>query len=327
MMSITKSLFTLLPTVLLAGCLVDDDPAPCNDHLPAIRLGGEWVKRGGGTNVALTSVVWTGSRFVAAGEFDSVLVSDDGVSWEKRPLPASLNDLAWSGSARCPSPSSSLLVGVGDSGIVVTSPDGLDWTARGSGTSNSLHAVGWTGDGFFAVGSAGTILASSDGVEWSLRESGATAVLRDIAWNDSLVVAVGDTILTSPDGAVWTGRETADSGDDKGLKWVSWTGTEFKAWNPWGELFGGYALSSADGISWGSRVPDGSGKLHLVGEQSVSGSGYTDVATEASLTVFPPVGDAPVTQGLGEDFVPLDVAWDGSRLVVVGLDGTIMTLP
>ena len=48
-------------------------------------------------------------------------------------------------------------VGIGD---ILTSPDGVSWTARASGTSNYLNGVTYGNGRFVVVGNFGTILTS-----------------------------------------------------------------------------------------------------------------------------------------------------------------------
>jgi hypothetical protein len=51
-------------------------------------------------------------------------------------------------------------VAVGEGGTILTSPDGVSWTARTSGTSNWLDGVAYGNGLFVAVGDRGTILTS-----------------------------------------------------------------------------------------------------------------------------------------------------------------------
>jgi photosystem II stability/assembly factor-like uncharacterized protein len=55
-------------------------------------------------------------------------------------------------------------VAVGNSGTVLTSPDGINWMQRASGTSRNLAAVafGASSLNFTAVGDYGTIIFSDD---------------------------------------------------------------------------------------------------------------------------------------------------------------------
>ena len=49
---------------------------------------------------------------------------------------------------------------VGRNGTILTSPDGVSWTAQTSLTSNALYAVTYGNNTFVAVGMYGTILTS-----------------------------------------------------------------------------------------------------------------------------------------------------------------------
>ena len=63
-------------------------------------------------------------------------------------------------------------VAVGNSGTILSSPEGTTWTSRTSGTSNNLNGIIYGNSIFVAVGNSGTILTSSDGTPWTSRTSG-----------------------------------------------------------------------------------------------------------------------------------------------------------
>jgi uncharacterized membrane protein len=83
---------------------------------------------------------------------------------------------------------------------------GTTWTVRNLG--DSLFGVTYGNGLFVAVGGRGTILTSPDGVTWTPRASGTDKFLFGVAHGNGLFVAVGwdGTILTSPDGVSWTPR-------------------------------------------------------------------------------------------------------------------------
>lgn len=107
-----------------------------------------------------------------------------------------------------------LWAAVGDAGRIETSPDGVTWTVRTSGTSRDLEHIAWSPDleQFLAVGTNATALTSPDGDTWTARTTGqsSTRSLRGAAWSPelSLWVVVGDSgfIATSSDGLAWTTR-------------------------------------------------------------------------------------------------------------------------
>jgi hypothetical protein len=80
-----------------------------------------------------------------------------------------------------------------DDGAILTSPDGVSWTVRTSGTSNLLFGVAYGNGLFVAVGMSGTILTSPDGVNWTARTSGTSNSLRGVTYGNGLFVAVGGT--------------------------------------------------------------------------------------------------------------------------------------
>jgi len=103
----------------------------------------------------------------------------------------------------CWSAELSLFVAVAVSGTgnrVMTSPDGITWTARTSAADNSWCAVCWSAELslFVAVAASGTgnrVMTSPDGITWTARTSAADNAWRGVCWSPelSLFVAVADT--------------------------------------------------------------------------------------------------------------------------------------
>lgn len=65
-------------------------------------------------------------------------------------------------------------VAIRDGGKIMTSPDGLTWTSRSSGTTSSLRTIIWDGSQYVVGGQNGTILTSPNGVTWTWRNSGSS---------------------------------------------------------------------------------------------------------------------------------------------------------
>jgi photosystem II stability/assembly factor-like uncharacterized protein len=106
----------------------------------------------------------------------------------------------------------------------MTSDDGLTWTARTSGTTADLKAVGsistylngTTTYTYLAVGANGTILTSPDAITWTARSANTTATLNALsAQYQFMVVGSNGTIISSNDGITWT---TQVSGTTANLK-------------------------------------------------------------------------------------------------------------
>ena len=117
-----------------------------------------------------------------------------------------------------------LFVAVADTGSgnrVMTSPDGITWTARTSAADNVWYSVCWSPELslFVAVASSGTgdrVMTSPDGITWTARTSAADNNWVGVCWSPelSLFVAVassgtGNRVMTSPNGITWTARTSA----------------------------------------------------------------------------------------------------------------------
>ena len=164
---------------------------------------------GAGTN--LNSVIFDGSEFVALGDDGSITISGDLVNWIARTAiggAPTMNSLAYAGGPVY------IAVGDGGaiyrntvSGITSA------WTAENSGTAQDLYGVSFVNGMFVAVGAAGALLTSPDGITWTARTSNTNSNLRHVAFattasGEQIYVAVGDagTIVSSPDGVTWTSQ-------------------------------------------------------------------------------------------------------------------------
>jgi hypothetical protein len=154
-----------------------------------------------------------------------------------------------------------LFVAVAGSGTskVMTSPDGINWTARSAPSSN------WTsvtyGNGLFvAVGSTGSnrVMTSPDGINWTARTAATANSWRSVTYGNGLFVAVAlssspittDLVMTSPDGINWTSQTTADNN----WRSVTYANGTFVAVASSGS---NRVMTSPDGITWTSRASAG----------------------------------------------------------------------
>jgi len=143
---------------------------------------------------------------------------------------------------------------VGDFGTILTSPDGVAWTSRDSGTISPFNGVTYGNGTFVSVGS--TIMTSPDGVAWTYRDSATTRPFNGVTYGNGTFVAVepgfgnpnGSPILTSPDGVTWTKRH---SGVVDTLLNVTYGDGTFVAIGYSSD--GGTILTSPDGVTWTKR--------------------------------------------------------------------------
>lgn len=247
--------------------------------------GETWTSRSSGTANSLLAVAWAGGKFVAVGgNSGTALTSSDGITWTKQDLSGiNLGGLPWILSGVASSGTQFAAVGTvsgfSASEVILTSPDGVTWTARSyMATAHAgLRAIASSGTRFVAVGGSGEILSSADGITWTAQSSGTTFGLDSVVWSGTQFVVGGDggTVLTSPDGLTWSSRTSATGNS---LSAMAWTGAQFVGAGPAGTL-----VSSPDGVTW-----------------SLEASGTSDF---------------------------LNGIVSGTRTVVVGANGTIVTSP
>jgi len=192
----------------------------------------------------LDGVTYGRGIFVAAGGWNFIQTSYDGIIWEDQsitqllPLLWSFNNASFynnkyfaveqtifsssdgkewnefaksnSGQLRGLAWGNGTYVVVGDNGIIGTSQNEIYWTRVISGVSDNLNGVVYGRNVFVAVGDHGTITTSSDGTNWTFRMSGTINNLYGIDFGSGVFVAVGDngTILTSSDGVAWTKKNS-----------------------------------------------------------------------------------------------------------------------
>lgn len=161
------------------------------------------------TKEDLSAIAYGHGRWLFANPTGFLLTSTNLETWSAVPGGATIgiNGLAF-GADR--------FVGVGNAGIV-TSVDGLTWTAPSLETPYWLTDVTYGGGLFVAVGPSGTLVTSADGAVWTARDSRTTNQLYGVVHNGDRFIAVGEsgTIVTSTDGSSW---DSVSSGVDWSLR-------------------------------------------------------------------------------------------------------------
>ena len=159
-----------------------------------------WVSTAGFTGFMAVGlgevVVGSTTEYVAI-----VRTSTDGYVWTEA------TNLNTSSSLNSVVGNSSVIVVVGNDGIVYNSFNSLVWFIQATATSENLNRVIWENDLFIAVGDNGVLQTSPDGQTWTLGSTGTTNDLQDILWNadlsEYLVVGTDSTILRSTDLITW----------------------------------------------------------------------------------------------------------------------------
>jgi len=267
------------------------------------------------------TIAWGGNRFVVAGG-DTILTSSDGINWEVAPYITSETQCAvWAGNQFV----------LGEyCGRIYTSPDGLAWTYRGKslggyGSGAYYRAITWGKDRFVVV-STDTSYVSFDAIHWEKYYTGRTIQIEqlwDITWTGKQFIAVGGlgwpVILGSADGmkwdSLWGGEEALSR--DKGADLLSVT---FSPDRVIACGRGGYVVYSKDLRTW-TKVQ--LTNTYLLGI-AWTGKGYITVGAEGKIFTSPD-GETWTQQNSGTKNGFYDIAWNGSKLVAVGVYNTIMS--
>ena len=186
--------------------------------------GTTWTLQASGTTNWLHAVIWANDQFIVVGGNSTILTSPNGTTWTNyvSPCTCDLLGIAYGGQ-----PATYVAVGGYMTPSILTSTNGISWnTQTTSATSHMLNAVTWNGIVFAAVGDSGTILTSPDGATWTSHVAGTAGLLSDIVWLANQFVIVGHEgmgicgpILTSPTGIAWTGRISSTTQWLYGVGW------------------------------------------------------------------------------------------------------------
>lgn len=193
----------------------------------------------------------------------------------------SLNDVAWNGT--------STLVAVGDSGVILSSPNGTSdgWTDVSlAAVPEPLSGVAWdsVNSQFVIVGASSTVL-TGDGINWvqeNLNNIAGAKNLQDVAWLGNAYIAVGNNgaiVTSNADGSSWTLQDAGANIANTSFNAVSSDGNTIIIVGSNGTI-----LNSADAITWNEQAK-------------------------------------PLNNDLN------DITWDGSQFVVVGSNDTVLTSP
>ena len=223
----------------------------------------------------------------------------------------------------------SVLVAVGERGLIQTSQDGWTWATRSSGTVDDLTSVIWGNNEFLAVGDGGSILTSPDGVQWTVRVVRSEASLRGAAWSGSVYVVVGiqraadetghfpPATLYSQDAATWTSVLLGTNFDY--LDSVIWDGSRFIA-------SGSELWIGVNGSSWSFYSL---GSVAELNEIAWNGTFYTAIRRSKYRARPDAICTSPDGTTWSEAHIfpekdrPRSVFWDGAQFVVV-TDDTIL---
>jgi hypothetical protein len=279
--------------------------------LPRAENGATHVVRGPHGFVALASESLSMGKVVAPSNH-YLYRSDDGITWQRLPMPAQpsypgLRSLAYGGGRYVMAGQS----GGSSSNDIFTSSDLVTWSHRVTSSTNGggYHRAKWVNGQFFVLGTFRDFLVSTDGLAWTVVPSVSLLQQQDVDFGNGLFVMVGSGyIRTSRDGRAWDDRAvkcTLPGGcitDPGGGVHQGFHSHVVFAPDASGGHFYVDALSSSDGLDW--QAYDGPTALEYVDGYLFGRSGGS--AADDRLQAFRP-GEPP-------SLIRLEAAALGPRL-------------
>jgi hypothetical protein len=258
--------------------------------------------------ISLSGITYGFNQYLAVASYPGTsLTSPNGTSWTVAGIiPFFVLDVTFG---------NNLYVAVGtnaafSSGSICTSPDGITWTARTSGTINSLYKVAYANNLYVAAGVQGTILTSPDGITWTTRTSKPGANLSGIAYGNNQYVVVGNSssYFTSPDGITWTARTTPY----QALIGITYGNNEFVAVGGAGKIY-----TSPDAITWTARI-SGFSTNYNFNSVIYANNQYVAVGTLGTIIT------SPVTNAISYSALKLRCSVRGQTLQIYTLQGKLV---
>ena len=294
-----------------------------------------WTTIQSGTDNDISNIVWTGDKLWVLEEQSSFVLdtttvhfsTDHGQSWTKQVT----SGFGFDGADE-------VVYGNGeyiavDRSTIYRSTDGVNWTGVfHTGTFTDIFTVAWSPslNRYVAGGEEGYIAYSDNGSDWNVLNTSPTLNdIKEIVWLNDRFFAIGSNssgeIYTSPNGENWTRATTPSlSSSLSSIAWNGKTNTEAIY------LAGGWntVLKSSDGINWSviNTEPLGSNEKIVWAGGSVN---LFVIAGYENHIYMSPDGEIwearfmPQEDHLNQLDLK-DIVWDGSALVAVGQNGTIL---
>lgn len=268
---------------------------------------------------------------VAVAAFGTALASSpanaaDGTQWTLRTSVSTTatGDNNWRGITY----GNGMFVAVSTDGVnsrVMTSPDGITWTARTT-PQQAWRGVTYGNGTFVAVATSGTssrVMTSADGITWTTRVSAADNNWQSVTYGNGTFVAVagtgtGNRVMTSTDGTTWVARTSAAD-----LNWVSVTYGDGKfvavadSTQPVGTPTAG-VMTSTDGTTWTSQPITQTSAVWT----GVVYGGTTFVAVGTNAVMTSPDGVTWTSRTPAANRTWKAVAYGDGRFVAVAASGT-----
>lgn len=148
-----------------------------------------------------------------------------------------------------------LFVVIGNSGVIQSSADGITWTTRTSGTTETLRKIYFINSTFWVIGENRTLLSSADGITWS-----AISFNTGVSAHDFMSLSYGNGVYVISARNGGTGNYIYRSSTATSNSWTYYNSpmtviesinrVEFLNDKFWGFIVGNNIYTSSDGITW-----------------------------------------------------------------------------
>jgi hypothetical protein len=155
----------------------------------------DWVPCYTPTKQCLNAVHFAEGRWVAVGD-GVICTAGNPKKWR-------LAKLSGVGHFKAVAYGQGVWLACGECGCLVRSMNGETWEALLAPVSTTLYAIAYAFGRFFVAGEHGVIASSEHGDEWRQENSQTTVHLRSVCVTPRGLMAVGDCVLFSVDGADW----------------------------------------------------------------------------------------------------------------------------
>ena len=294
----------------------------------------------------LNHIAYGQGKFVATtGNTPKLLYSTDGLSWTASP--SSIANVDWEGVAY----GGGTFVAVSPirtGNQVMTSPDGINWTARSTPGDVGWNEVAYGNGKFVAVarssGSADAakrIMYSEDGISWTqaTHSTGANFELWSVTFAQGKFVAVGHTststygVLTSTDAINWSRVDPANVVTGR-WKSVTYGDNTFVVVGQGNSSTPNKVMHSANGDNWtagdASAVIPGNNYYFV----NVAGGSDLFVATNSASSTKPAMSEDGGSTWTSIPNFPsqftgsgLGVGYGGGKFIVSSLTGVAVSTP
>lgn len=294
-----------------------------------------WSAHNSGTTWHLLDVAYGHGTYVAVGGLPpfnpsdpiqaSLLSSTDATNWTSLALPTNANFYGVSFV-------NDEFISVGDSGLIMTSPDGISWVVLNSAASNrtaDIYPLGGVafGNGRFVAMDrllGNTCLVSTDATNWNstpLVAGSGFVEMNRVYFINGMFIAGGlvnnGALLTSTNGVNWTVRFSPLPGS--GINDLAYGAGR---WVAVGDLGG--AITSSNAFTWTkANVPAAVTQAHVNLHGVVYADGYFVVVGDAGTILTSPNGIDWTSRTSAGSAALNAVTFGNGSLVAVGLNGTI----